>query len=129
MITVRLEGTRMHDIGSFYDEINRVLMVGVDWQLGPSLDALDDLLHGGYGTLHGHDAARIVWADHAHAASALGLAATRAQLLEKLEAPERFDTSLIRRRLEQLEAEGGPTYFDTVVEIVGSHPRLELVLD
>lgn len=129
MITVRLDGTRMQDITSFYEEIDRALMVGVDWRLGPSLDALDDLLYGGYGTLHGHDAARIVWTDHAHAATALGLATTRAQLLEKLEAPERFDADLIRRRLEHLDAEGGPTYFDTVVEIFGSHPRLELVLD
>ena len=28
-----LDGTRIHDIPSFYDEINRVFMQGVDWTL------------------------------------------------------------------------------------------------
>ena len=46
MLTMRLDGRRVHDIASFYDEINRVFMTGVDWQLGPSLDALDDMRDG-----------------------------------------------------------------------------------
>ena len=49
MLTLRLDGRLIHDIASFYDEINRVFMAGEDWQLGPSLDALDDMLRGGYG--------------------------------------------------------------------------------
>lgn len=51
--TLTIDGSRIHDIPSFYDEINRVFMTGVDWTLGPSLDALDDLLYGGYGALDG----------------------------------------------------------------------------
>lgn len=128
VITLHLDGRRVRDIPSFYDEVNRVFMSGEDWRLGESLDALDDLLYGGYGALHGHEQARVVWEHHEHAASALGLGATRAQLVEKLAAPQRYDQDLIRRRLAQLDADGGPTYFATVREIFGGHPGIELVL-
>lgn len=127
MLTLRLDGRRIHDIASFYDEINRVFMSGVDWQLGPSLDALDDMLRGGYGALHEVAEARVIWEEHALAASALGTEATRDQLLAKLEDP-RFDAAAARRKLERLEAEGGPTYFETVLEVFADHPRIELVL-
>jgi RNAse (barnase) inhibitor barstar len=49
-----LDGSAIHDIAGFYAEINRVFMACEDWQLAPSLDALDDLLYGGYGALAGH---------------------------------------------------------------------------
>lgn len=128
MITLHIDGRQVEDIASFYEEINRVFMVGVDWRLGASLDALDDLLYGGYGTLHGQERARVVWEDHEHSAAALGVTATREQLRGKLAAPQRYDQDLIRRRLEHLDAEGGPTYFEAVLEIFGSHQDIELVL-
>lgn len=127
MLILRLDGRRVHDIASLYDEINRVFMSGVDWQLGPSLDALDDMLRGGYGALHGVEEARVIWEEHRLAATALGVEATRAQLLAKLEDP-RFDRAAARRRLDRLEAEGGPTYFETVLEVFADHPSIDLVL-
>lgn len=128
MITVHIDGRRVESIASFYAEVNRVFMGGEDWRLGESLDALDDLLYGGHGSLHGHEQARVVWEEHERSAVALGLGATREQLREKLATPQRYDQGLIRRRLEQLDAEGGPTYFETVLEIFRSHEGIELVL-
>jgi hypothetical protein len=103
-------------------------MAGEDWTLGPSLDALDDLLHGGYGALHGHERARLVLSDHARVREALGLEATRAYLRGKLARPDLFSARVFQERLDRLEAEGGPTYYDTVLEIIAEHPGIELVL-
>lgn len=128
LLELRLEGSRIRDIPSLYAELDRVLMVGVDWRLGASLDALDDLLHGGFGTLHGHDRARILWADHRVAREALGVAATREQLLGKLARPDVYNAETARLRLAALEAGVGPTYFETVLEVFADHPRIELVL-
>ncbi len=128
MLTLTLDGSRIHDIRSFYDELNRVFMIGEDWRLGQSLDALDDLLHGGYGALHGHDGARVVLSDHRRVREALGLETTREYLRAKLEQPGTFSATLFQERLDRLEAEGGPTYFETVLEIFAEHPRIELVL-
>ena len=60
MLTLRLDGCRIRDIPSFYDEINRVFMAGEDWRLGPSLNALDDMLRGGYGALKDAEEAQVI---------------------------------------------------------------------
>ncbi|WP_189654972.1 hypothetical protein [Paracoccus mutanolyticus] len=41
--------------------MNRVFMAAEDWQLGDSLDALNDMLYGGYGALHGAGSVRLRW--------------------------------------------------------------------
>lgn len=122
-----LDGTRIHDIPSFYDEINRVFMQGVDWTLRPSLDALDDLLYGGYGALDGDVPATLVWTHFTASREALGVAATRQHLLAKLDQPGRFNTTHVRRELEALDAGTGKTYFDIVLEIIAAHPNITLV--
>ncbi|WP_024892075.1 barstar family protein [Luteimonas huabeiensis] len=124
--TLVLDGRRIHDIASFYAEVERVLMAGVDWPLGHSLDALDDLLYGGYGALQGTAPVTLVWADFERNRQALGVEATRRMLEDKLARPG-YDVARIRRELDALEAGTGPTFFDIVLEILASHPNIALV--
>jgi len=127
--TYTLDGARIHDIPSFYDEINRVFMADVDWTLGPSLDALDDLLYGGYGALDGDAPAVLVWTHAGASRDALGVHATRQYLREKLAQPERFNRAHAQRALDALEAGTGQTYFDRVLEIIAAHPNITLVTE
>lgn len=120
-----IDGSNIHDIPSFYDEINRVFMADETWKLGASLDALDDLLYGGYGAARGHDTVVLTWLDMDRSRTALGVSATRAYYLEKLGKPQ-FNQTLLRAQLEALETGTGKTYFDIVMEIFGSHPNIEL---
>jgi RNAse (barnase) inhibitor barstar len=122
-----LDGTRIRDIPSFYDEINRIFMVGVGWTLGPSLDALDDMLYGGYGALDGNAPATLVWTDFEANREALGIETTRQYLLGKLAQPERFNSAHFQRAFDALEAGTGQTYFDIVLEIIGAHPNITLL--
>ena len=122
-----LDGARIQDIPSFYDEINRVFMQDVDWTLGPSLDALDDLLYGGYGALDGDAPATLVWTHFAASRDALGIDATRQYLLAKLARPEQFNAAHFQRELDALEAGTGQTYFDMVLGIIAAHPNITLV--
>lgn len=125
--TLTLVGADIHDIPSFYDEINRVFMADEDWRLGPSLDALDDMLYGGFGVLDGDEPVVLVWEDFARMETVLGLETTRAFLREKLARPDVFDTALIGRQLDALDRGEGQTYLEIVMEIVSSHPNIELV--
>ncbi len=84
-LVLQIEGSAINDIASLYAEINRVFMVGEAWQLGPSLDALDDLLRGGYGALAGQAQVTLIWRDIAHSRTALGMEATRQWLQAKLD--------------------------------------------
>jgi len=122
-----LEGSAVQDIPSFYAEINRVFMAGEDWQLGHSLDALDDMLYGGYGALAGQSGATVVWKDIEHSRTALGVDATRAWLESRLAASGTFNTATVSEQLAALEAGEGQTYFQIVMEILAAHPQLTLV--
>jgi len=128
MKTLTIFGRNISDIPTFYAEINRVFMAKEDWQLGESLDALNDLLYGGYGAIEGRERVRIVWQDVAASRTALGVETTRAFLARKLQRPAGFDVDAIGSQLDALDRGPGQTYFEIVVEIISDHRNIELVL-
>ncbi|WP_020098365.1 hypothetical protein [Microbacterium sp. 11MF] len=123
-----IEGGRIGGIPDLYVELNRLFMTGEDWQLGASLDALDDLLYGGYGALAEDDAVRIVWRDAAHSRDALGVAETERWLRGKLAQPGTFRADDLQGQLDDLLAGTGATYFDHVLEVFAGHPGVTLDL-
>ncbi len=126
--TLELDGSRVHDIPSLYGELNRIFMRDETWALGPSLDALDDLLYGGFGAIDGDEPVRLVWRDHELSRHALGRDVTIEHYRRKLRQPEVFNARTARAAVAELEAGGGTTYFDLVVQVVSDHPNIELVL-
>ncbi|MHC1652639.1 barstar family protein [Stenotrophomonas maltophilia] len=126
-LTLQIEGSAIDGIDSLFTELNRVFMASEDWQLGPSLDALDDLLHGGYGALAGHAAVTVIWRDIEHSRSALGQQATVDWLQAKQQAPGLFDNRAISRQLAAVQRGDGQTYFEIVMEIFASHRQITLV--
>ena len=121
-----IDGDAISDIPSFYDEVNRVFMAGEDWKLGASLDALNDMLYGGYGAIKGNEPVTLFWRNMERSRSALGLDATRAFYRAKLQRPEAFNLDRIREDLDRLECDGGPTYFEIVQQILADHPNIAL---
>lgn len=129
MTTFTLDGTAVRDIPSLYAELDRVLMPDEEWTLGASLDALDDLLYGGFGRLAtAEPPVRIVWTDAAASRGALGRAATIAYYREKVARPDVFDAKRFTRLLAEAEAGRGPTYFDLVLDVFATHPEIDLRL-
>lgn len=126
-VFLQIEGAAIIDIPSLYAEINRVFMAGEDWQLGPSLDALDDLLYGGHGALARHETSTVVWRDIDRSRKALGSEATRTWLEDKLRQPGTFNAETIGRQLDALQRGEGQTYFQIVMDIFASHPNIALV--
>lgn len=124
--TLTIEGSAIDSIASFYHEINRVFMQREDWKLAPSLDALDDLLLGGFGAIDGNEPVAIIWRDMEASKAALGVDQTRSYYLAKRERPDIFDQGRIGTELAQLEAGTGPTYFDIIMDIIDGHPNIEL---
>lgn len=129
MTTFTIEGAAIRDIASLYTELDRVFMGDEDWRLGPSLDALDDLLYGGFGALVGADDVHVIWRDHDASRRALGRDATMAYYREKLTRPAVFDHSHFTRKLDEVEAGAGQTYFEIVLEIFAAHPDIALELE
>ena len=122
-----LQGSAVSDIPSFYAEINRVFMAGEDWQIGQSLDALDDMLYGGFGVLAGHEGATLIWRDIEHSCNALGEETTRAWLQAKLDGNDRFNSAVIAAQLQALDGGKGQSYFQIVMDIFSAHPRITVL--
>ncbi|WMT92231.1 barstar family protein [Pelagibacterium sp. H642] len=127
MRTITIDGDAIDGIASFYAEINRVLMAGEGWTIGQNLDALNDLLHGGFGALASNEPVRLVWRDFEKSRTALGMEATKAWHRAKLERPTLYNAETARDALAALERGEGRTYFDIVLEIIAEHDTIELV--
>lgn len=124
--TVLIDGRNIHDIPSFYEEINRVFMAGEDWKLGQSLDALDDMLYGGYGAIQGSEPVILIWRQMEKNRTDLGLGATRAHYRSKLDFPDRFNLQRVHDDIAALERGEGATYFDMICEVLAGHPQIEV---
>lgn len=124
-----IDGSRIHDIPSFYAELSRVLMPDSNWQLGQNLDALDDLLSGGVGALSDGSPVRIVWTDHDASRQALGTTTTENYYQHKADHGTPQAKAAAERALSQLRAGRGRTYYDLVQEVFADHPEIDLELD
>lgn len=135
MKTLHLNGSLIHSIPTFYDQINLMLEREKTWNIGPSLDALNDALYevpedqGDSDKPTADASATVHWHDHEHSREALGFAATERWFLEKLESQGRFNMGSIQKQLDDLRAGTGPTYFEIILEIFADHPSINLILD
>jgi len=66
--TYSLDGCKIVDLDSFYDEVSADILPGVPW--GRNLDAFNDILRGGFGTPE--DGFVLQWASSAVSRKALG---------------------------------------------------------
>lgn len=124
-----LEGKNIHDIPSFYKEINRVFMQNEDWKLGESLDALNDLLFGGFGILNGLSNIQLIWNNSQISSEALGYNTTKVSYLKKIEPGSPFNRTFFEQKLTELDAGNGRTYFQIILDIISDHPNIQLVIN
>ena len=102
-------------------------MKGEDWQLGQSLDALNDMLYVGYGAISKHESLQLIWENFEQNRLDLGLQATRNFYTEKLKHPGVFSIETITKQLNALNNGTGQTFFDIVLEIIASHPNFKII--
>ena len=120
-----IDGRLTTSLKAFFAEIGRVLLPGVAW--GENLDALDDVLYGGFGTPDEGFAIR--WRNSSEARKALGYPETVRELEFRLAHCHASNREPVERELGLARANAGPTVFDWLVEIIRSHPDVPLVLD
>lgn len=124
---IQIDGAKIQDLTSLYKEFDDKLMPNEDWELGESLDALDDLLYGGFGEINGNEAVRFVWTDFERMRELFGYNFTLNFYQNKLQYPEVFNIDLIQNSIDELQNGNGKTYFEIILEIVESHSNIELV--
>ena len=125
--TIIIDGNNIYDIPSFYDEINRVFMSKEDWKIGQSLDALSDMFYGGYGEITGNENISLIWKNFDRNKKDLGIESTKSYYQNKLKSPAIFNVDFVYKKLVELDAGTGKTYFDIILEIIGEHQNIKLI--
>src|SRR5690606_25131009 len=101
--TITIQGNKINDIPSFYQHINELFMQEEDWELGQSLDALNDLFYGGFGIIKSDEPINLVWLDYEKSRTDFGHELTAAYYREKLRHPTLFNQDLFKNKLDELE--------------------------
>ena len=125
--TIIIDGSNIHDIPSFYKEVNRVFMSEEDWKIGDNLDALSDMFYGGYGAIKGDERIDLIWKDFEKNREDLGLELTKVYYINKLQYPAVFNVNFVKSKLAELNNGNGQTYFEIILEIIGEHPNIRLI--
>lgn len=122
-----IEGTKITDKASLYEEFNQKLMPNEDWKMGESLDAFNDVLYGGFGEIVGNEAVQIIWKNFEENEKLFGFEFTLNFYQEKLKFPEKFNVTFFEKSINDLKNGIGKTYFEIILEIVADHPNIELI--
>lgn len=109
-----LDGRDFSTLEDFYEVLSRALPLTAPW--GHNLDALVDILRGGFGTPEGGFVLR--WKNSVVSRERLGYPETVRQLELKLNYCHPSNHKLVGEELERARRSVGPTVFDWLVEII-----------
>ncbi len=111
-----VDGSRFDDLDGFAREFSRLLS-GYVWH--GNLDALNDVLRGGFGTPDGGWVLR--WTASETSRTALGHPETARRLERLLPGVDPSNRAAFTARLDAARRGEGPTLFDEIVAIVREH--------
>jgi RNAse (barnase) inhibitor barstar len=111
-----IDGTRFSDLDGFAREFSRLLS-GYTWR--GNLDALNDVLRGGYGTPA--DGWVLKWVSSERSREALGHAETARRLERLLPSVDPSNRAAFEARLHAARRGEGETLFDEIVAIIREH--------
>ena len=114
---LEIDGAAFDDLAGFYEEVSRKLIPGAKW--GRNLDAFNDILRGGFGTPEGGFVLR--WLNAERSKRQLGFEETVRYLERKVRTCHPRNVGYVTEDLAAARRGEGPTLFDILVEIVGSH--------
>lgn len=113
---LEIDGSRFDDLSGFAREFSR-LLCGHHWN--GNLDALNDILRGGFGTPE--DGFTLRWVNSEASRRALGWEATVKWLEQKLLTCHASSRTSVEQELAAARLQEGNTLFDWIVEVVRVH--------
>lgn len=111
-----LDGANFSDFDGFAREFSRLLC---DYTWRGNLDALNDLLRGGFGTPE--NGWVLKWLNSESSRAALGYEETTRRLQRLLLSCHPSNRSNIEARISSAQRGEGPTLFDEIVEVIRDH--------
>lgn len=128
MKTAVLEGKTIKNLKSFYDEVEKKLTSELGWKIGRNLDAFNDVLRGGFGIHEYGQDLQLIWNDSDISREKLGHKETIKYLHNIMKKCHPSNLPELRKRLKLVEKGQGETLFDTILDIIKTHPYIKLEL-
>lgn len=117
--TYEIDGRDFATLEEFFEVVGRTLIPGAVWSR--NLDALNDILRGGFGTPEGGFVLK--WSNSQRSRERLGYPETVRQLEMQLARAHQTNRQDLMRKVELARNHIGPTVFDWIVDIIRNHGR------
>lgn len=124
MKTFHLNGNDFSDMSGFYQSIYRLMPLEQDWEPGHNLDALNDVLYGGFGD----EPVSLVWVNAEKSRKDLGLEQTALFYQRKIDQGAPYNVDWAKQKLADLHRGKGQTLFDIILEILADHRYITVAL-
>lgn len=127
MKTFVIEGSKIKNMSTFYDEIEHSFLQNINFIMGRNLDAFDDILWGGY-SFGESEKIKVIWKDMDKSRKALGYKETVNYLNHIIKGVASSNKAFFKTEIENAKAEKGYTMFDRIINIFNSHKHIDLIL-
>lgn len=123
-----IDGNTFSDLSGFYDEVERKLTHGMGWRMGRNLDALNDVLRGGFGFHDYGEELTLTWLNSGKSTRDLGQDETLKYIEAKLTTCHPSNIASVTQDLEDAKAGKGDSLFGLIVGIIRGHDHITLTL-
>ena len=113
-----IDGNNFSDLAGFYDEVERKLTHGLDWNLGRNLDAFNDVLRGGFGVHEYAGPLALAWLNSEKSKQDLGYDATIRYYEVLLTRCDPSNVPRFQHYLDELKAGREQTLFEIILGII-----------
>lgn len=127
--TIVINADNFSNLAGFYEEMNKLFMKDIDWKLGHSLDALNDILYGGFGVYNPGEQVVVLWNNFSKSKAELGLEETIMNYQMKINKGYPYNVNLFQEKLAEVKNGTGQTLCDIIIEIFRDHKNIELRLN
>ena len=116
-----LDGKMFHDLEGFYCEIDRLFTKNLSWKTGHNLDAVNDILRGGFGVHDYAEPITISWINFNKSRRDFGYETTEEYYRHILLACHPSNRKAITKQLDDAMRRKGETILDIIVETIANN--------
>jgi len=122
-----INGNHFSDIEGFYDEAYRVLTSGLDWQPAHNLDALNDILYGGFGTFSLGEPIVLEWINYPKSRKDLGREPSIRYYESRAAGLSGKRADYFQGLADQLKTGGGETLIGMISGMIGERQNIRFI--
>ena len=124
-----IDGNNFANLTEFYDEVENKLTKGLDWKIGRNLDALNDVLRGGFG-IHAYEEPILIrWINADKSKKDLGQSETIKYIEQMLKKCHASNIPSVKKDLKKVKDGKGEMLFEAIVGIARGHEHIELKIE